>query len=114
MENELDGFEKVCKFSKLIENEGQHFKVKDIEVALFKVEGKIYALNNICPHQHANIMHDGFLEEGCVICPAHGWGFNLEDGKMQEAGAKLDSYEVKIVDEYIYVKVYGKKFEWNF
>lgn len=114
MENELDGFEKVCKFSKLIENEGQHFKVNDIDVALFKVDGKIYALNNICPHHHANIMHDGFLEEGSVICPAHGWGFNLHDGIMKEFGAKLDSYEVKVVDEFIYVKVYGKEFDWKF
>jgi len=112
--SELDGFEKVCKYSKLIENEGQHFKVKDIDVALFKVDGEIFALNNICPHQHANIMHDGFLEDGCVICPAHGWGFNLKDGSMHEQGAKLDSYEVKVIDEYIYVKVFGKKFNWKF
>ena len=114
MKSELDGFEKVCKYSKLIENEGQHFKVKDIEVALFKVGEKIYALNNICPHQHANIMHDGFIEDGSVICPAHGWGFNLTDGQMKEAGAKLDTYEVKVVEEYIYVKVFGKKFDWKF
>ena len=33
MENELDGFEKVCKVSKLIGNEGQHFKVNDIDIA---------------------------------------------------------------------------------
>ena len=114
MKNELDGFEKVCKVSKLIGNEGQHFTVNDVDIAVFKVDGEIYALNNVCPHQHANIMHDGFIEEGCVICPAHGWGFNLKDGKMQEAGAKLDSYEVKVIDEYIYVKVYGKKFDWKF
>jgi len=112
--DELTGFEKVCKVTKLIENEGQHFKINDIDIALYKVNGEIYALNNICPHQHANIMHDGFIEEGCVICPAHGWEFSLEDGKMKEYGAKLDSYEVRIVDEYIYVKVFGKKFNWNF
>ncbi|MBU0475836.1 MAG: nitrite reductase small subunit NirD [Bacteroidetes bacterium] len=114
MSDELKGFEKVCKVSKLNENEGQHFKVNEIDVALFKVDDKVYALNNICPHQHANIMHDGFIENGTVICPAHGWGFNLCNGKMQDAGAKLDSYEVKIVDEFVYVKVFGKKFNWNF
>lgn len=114
MINDLTGFEKVCKVSKLNENEGQHFKVNEVEVAIFKVGEKIYALNNICPHQHANIMHDGFIENGCVICPAHGWGFNLSDGKMQNSNIKLDSYEVKIVDEFVYVKVFGKKFNWNF
>ncbi len=114
MSENLDGFEKVCKVSKLIGNEGQHFKINDVDIALFKVDGKIYALNNICPHQHANIMYDGFIEEGCVVCPAHGWGFNLKDGTMHEAGAKLDSYEVKVVDDFIYVKVFGKKFNWNF
>ena len=114
MNEELNGFEKVCKVTKLNENEGHHFKIKSIDVALFKVGGKVYALNNICPHQKANIMHDGFIEDGFVICPAHGWSFSLIDGKMNEIGCKLDSYEVKINDEFVYVKVFGKKFDWNF
>ena len=114
MEDNLKGFEKVCEISKLPEGRGEHFKIKDIDVALFKVNGEIFALNNICPHQHANIIHDGFIEDGYVICPAHGWGFALKDGKMREYGSKLDSYEVKLHNGYVYVKVYGKKFNWNF
>ncbi|MEN8193992.1 MAG: Rieske (2Fe-2S) protein [Bacteroidota bacterium] len=114
MSEKLEGFEKVCSVSDLQEKIGKRFMINDVDVALFKVDGEIYALNNICPHQHASIIYDGFVEEGCVICPAHGWEFNLKDGKMHTGGSGLDSYEVKIIDDDIYVKVYESKVNWDF
>ncbi len=64
MTEELDGFQKVCKLTDLQEKIGKRFMINDIDVAVFKVDGEIYALNNICPHQHAAIMYDGFVDDG--------------------------------------------------
>ena len=75
-----DGFIKVCKNSDLKEKIGRHFFVDDVDVALFKVDGQIYALNNVCIHQKAAIIYDGFIEDGKVECPAHGWQFDLKTG----------------------------------
>jgi NAD(P)H-dependent nitrite reductase small subunit len=107
-----EGFTKVCKLSDLQENAGKRIMIDDIDVALFKSEEKVYALQNVCPHQHAPIIYDGFIEEEKVYCPAHGWGFNLCDGKLGSGGKGLDPYEVKIVDEDVFVKVYSKKTNW--
>ena len=114
MSEELQGFEKLCTFTDLEERIGKRFMIKDIDIAVFKVDGKIYALNNICPHQHAAIIYDGFVDDDCVICPAHGWEFKLKTGKMHTGGSGLDPYEVKIIDGDVYVKVYGKNIDWNF
>ena len=114
MAEELEGFEKICKLTDLQEKIGKRFMINDIDIAVFKVDGKIYALNNICPHQHASIIYDGFVDNGCVICPAHGWEFLLKNGKMYTGGSGLDPYEVKIINNDVYVKIYGKKVDWNF
>lgn len=110
--NELDGFFKVCKYTDLKEKIGKRFFVNDVDTAVFKVDGEVYALSNMCIHQKAAIIYDGFVEDGKVECPAHGWQFDLKTGKVPGAVKGLDSYEVKIIDEYVYIKVYEKKYRW--
>ena len=70
-----DGFTKVCRVSELSENQGKRFLINDVDIAVFKVNGEIFVLNNVCPHQHTSVIYDGFVEDGCVVCPAHGWMF---------------------------------------
>lgn len=105
-------FYKVCNVNELKENSGKKFFINDTEIALFKVNGITYALSNICPHQHSSTIYEGFIEEECVVCPNHGWKFNLKDGKKSNNLKGLDSYEIKIINDYIYVKVTTKKFNW--
>jgi len=112
MNDDLVGFVKVCRVSELKENSGKRFIVEDTEVAIFKLDGKAYALQNYCPHQHAALIYDGFIEDGYVICPAHGWEFNLTDGKMKSGRKGLDSYEVKIMNDDVYVNIIEKKLNW--
>ena len=109
---EENEFKKICKVDDLREKVGKRFFVDDVEVAVFKVDGKIYALNNICPHQHSALIYDGFIEDCKVVCPAHGWEFNLSDGKMAKGRKGLDSYEVKVIDNHVYVKVFKRELKW--
>lgn len=112
MIDKLDGFVKICKFSDLKENEGKRFYINDTDVAVFKFDKKIYALNNVCPHQHAALMYEGFIENCNVVCPAHGWEFNLATGKMPDGRRGLDSFETQVVDGFIFVKVIKKEMNW--
>jgi len=110
-ENEIK-FLKVCKVDELKEKIGRKFFIDDVEIAIFKVDGNIYALNNFCAHQHAAIIYDGFIEDGFVVCPAHGWKFALKDGKMKTGTKGLDSYEIKIEDGFVFIKVVKKEMNW--
>jgi NAD(P)H-dependent nitrite reductase small subunit len=107
-----ENFVKICKLKDLKENHGQRFIVDEKEIAVFKVENEIYALNNICPHQHSALLYDGFIENGYVICPAHGWSFNLKNGKQPTGSRGVDSYEVEILDDDVYVKITHKDLNW--
>lgn len=108
----MRGFSKVCAVGDLKENQGKKFIIGDQEIALFKVKGKFYALSNVCPHQHTSIIYDGLLDAGYVFCPAHGWQFNLETGKQPDGRSGLSTYEVKILENEVWVKVVKKELQW--
>lgn len=107
-----EGFTKLCKVSDLSDRQGKRFIVDDTEVALFKVDDQIYALSNICPHQHTALIYDGFIEDECVVCPAHGWKFELSSGKLNTGRNGLASYPVLIKEGDIFIKVTMKEMNW--
>jgi nitrite reductase/ring-hydroxylating ferredoxin subunit len=111
-EFELEGFTELCELKNLKEKCGKRFIINEVEIALFLYEGEVFALNNICPHQHTALIYDGFIEEGCVVCPAHGWMFDIKTGKTPAGGRGLETYPVKIFNEKIFVKVNKKEWNW--
>ena len=107
-----EGFVFICLLSELNENVGRKFIINDIEIALFKINNEVFALSNICPHQQTHLIYDGFIEDEFVVCPAHGWKFNLRNGKKDSGSNGLDSYPIKISDGKVYIKVHSKKTNW--
>lgn len=107
-----NGYIKLCKLSDLKENAGKRFIVDEVEVALFLIDGEVFAVSNICPHQHTALIYDGFIEDGCVVCPAHGWMFDLRTGKRPTGSRGIDSYPVKIENAEIFILVKKKDLEW--
>lgn len=56
--------------------------VEDRIVAMFNVDGTLYALDGVCPHQ-GGPLGQGTLA-GCVVtCPWHGWQFDVRSGQNQ-------------------------------
>lgn len=67
------------------------------EVALYSVEGNVYATDNICTHGHARLC-EGFLEGHEIECPLHQGKFDVRSGKPTCAPVTeaIRSYPVKI------------------
>ena len=107
-----DEFTLICSIGELKENVGRKFIVGDIEIALFKISNKVFALSNICPHQQTHLIYDGFIENEFVVCPAHGWKFNLRTGKKDSGSNGLQIFPVEVIDENIFVKVTPKEMKW--
>lgn len=75
------------------------------EVALFNVEGTIYAIDDSCLHQGASLA-SGKLEGKTVTCRAHGWKYNVTTGAtLHVPDYGVHSYPVKVVDGKILVAV---------
>jgi len=77
-------------------------RLNTLEIALFNLEGSIYAIKNRCPHRSGPLIR-GFIDPtGGIKCPMHGWRFDLRDGSS-ERPAQATVYPVKIVDGRIYL-----------
>ncbi|GJQ63039.1 MAG: (2Fe-2S)-binding protein [Melioribacteraceae bacterium] len=108
----MANFERVCALNELKEKQGRRVYVNDVDVAIFLVDGEVYAVNNVCPHQHAAMIYDGFVEDKKVACPIHGWEFDLKTGKLGGERRGLDCYEVKIENGDVFVKANQKTLNW--
>lgn len=74
------------------------------EVAVFNVEGQLYAVGNRCPHRSGPLVR-GRIErvwaEGIltVRCPIHGWLFDLSTGRcLTRAGAGVAAFPITCQD----------------
>jgi naphthalene 1,2-dioxygenase system ferredoxin subunit len=74
-------------------------KVAGKDIALYEVEGEVFATDNICTHGHAR-MSDGFLEGHEIECPLHQGKFDVCTGKALCAPLteNIRTYAVKIQD----------------
>ncbi|MBX2993065.1 MAG: nitrite reductase small subunit NirD [Bacteroidetes bacterium] len=95
----------VARMSDLPERGGKFIRVGDDEIALFKVAGKLFAINNVCAHQHISALHQGVLNGLEVTCPMHGWTYSLETGKAVSGSGCVKTYPVKIAGENVLVEI---------
>lgn len=74
------------------------------EVALYGVDGEVYATDNTCTHGHARLC-DGFLEGTEIECPLHQGRFDVRTGKAMCAPLTEDirCYPVKIENGRVFV-----------
>ena len=96
-------FVRVAALTALEEGRGKFVEAGSKKVALFKVDGEVYAVDDVCPHM-GGPLSDGFVEGKSVMCGWHAWEFSLESGECQ-LGMCIPTYEVKIEGDDIQVGV---------
>lgn len=71
--------------------------VAGYDIALYEVEGEVFATDNLCTHGHARLC-DGFLEGHEIECPLHQGKFDVRNGRPTCAPVTeaVRSYPVKI------------------
>ena len=70
-------------------------RVEGAEIALFRVDERVYAIHNRCPHRAGPLIR-GFVEPGpAVRCPMHGWRYDLATGESDRP-ARATVYPVRV------------------
>jgi len=90
-------WEAVGKADEFPDNHGRAVEIGARPVAVFKHNDRFFALKDLCPHAGLPL-HDGYIADGCVTCPWHGWVFELESGEGP-GGCKVRNYPVRITDD---------------
>lgn len=84
-------------------------EVNGKDVAVFRVGGQHYAIDDLCPHAGASLS-GGTVEDLVVTCPWHYWRFRLTDGAWADnPRIKTGSYPIHVVGDEIRVEVPDKK-----
>jgi nitrite reductase (NADH) small subunit len=96
---------RVASLSELPENVGWCVEVAGRELALFRRDGRVHALDNVCPHRGAALAW-GDVRDGVVYCPLHAWPFELATGRCPEfPGVAVDAFPVTIEGEDVFVEL---------
>ncbi len=61
------------------EGKAKEFAGLGLSICVARSNGRLTALQNECPH-HGAPLSEGTIERGRVICPWHGWSFDLKTG----------------------------------
>lgn len=78
-------------------------QIKERDIALFNIDGKIFATINACPH-HGGPLSDGVLEGNIVACPWHGWRLDVTSGAIEvNPNEKIETFDVKTEGNDIFV-----------
>ncbi len=80
--------------------EGGHVlvDVDGYDVAIFKLDGELYAIEDVCSHDGAEIA-SGELQGDEIVCPRHGARFCIKTGQVKCAPAYEDvaTFPVRVV-----------------
>jgi len=96
----------VGSASQVAEDESLGVAVGDKRIGIFRIDGALYAIDDVCPHAFA-LLSQGFVEGEEVECPLHEALFHVPTGKCLREPAEDDvaTYEVKEEDGRILVKI---------
>ncbi len=93
-----EGFVEVCRADRIPENCATIVSLSGERVAIFKYDGKISAISNVCQHQNGPL-GEGRIIDGCVTCPWHGYQYLPDTGASPPPfKEKVPTFRVRVVD----------------
>ena len=89
-------FVKVATLSELTTGTCKAVEAAGKVIALFNVNGNVYALDNTCLHR-GGPLGEGALNGDIVTCPWHGWEYNVRNGEnVNSPAVKVATYAVQV------------------
>ena len=74
-------------------------------LALFNVDGTLYALDNSCPHR-GGPLGEGELDGTAIACPWHGWRWDVTTGaNTNNPALRVACFPVAIEQGQIFVEL---------
>lgn len=103
-----EGLVKACDLSDLEEDE--IFKVEldgDVKLAIYLIQGKVYATDDTCSHGQASLSEDGYVEEFTVTCSWHDGSFDVRTGEVLSlpCNIPLRTYKVDVQGDEVFVEL---------
>ncbi|HXU87878.1 MAG TPA: Rieske 2Fe-2S domain-containing protein [Methylomirabilota bacterium] len=99
-------FVRVARATDIPLGKGCLVERSEVSVAVFNAgQGRFYAVSALCPHEDGPL-GDGWLEGDVVVCPWHGFDFDLVTGACRVAnGLSIPVYRTRVTDGVVEVEL---------
>jgi nitrite reductase/ring-hydroxylating ferredoxin subunit len=96
---------RVAGVDEIADGQGRVVDIAGRTLALFKVGGTFYAIDNSCPHR-GGPLGEGDLEDGIVLCPWHAWRWDVRTGRnANNPAVTVACYAVSVEGGGVFVEV---------
>ena len=93
----------VCSVAEIPHNRARIATIAGERVAIFKYDGRVSAISNVCQHQNGPL-GEGRIIDGCVTCPWHGYQYRPETGASPPPFTeKVPTFRVSIINGRVFV-----------
>lgn len=94
----MSDFVKVATLDEIPLNGSKLVEVDEFRIALFNLDGEIYAIEDVCTHDGGPLV-EGEILDGCQVqCPRHGARFDIRTGAALSFPAfeATTTYDVRV------------------
>ena len=102
-ETDTDGFVCAGPAEDIPNLRGKIVTLSGERVAIFRYDGKISAISNVCQHQNGPL-GEGWIIDGLATCPWHGFQYDPANGSSPPPFTeKVPTFNIKVVDGQVFV-----------
>ncbi|MBP0022280.1 MAG: ferric reductase-like transmembrane domain-containing protein [Cyanobacteria bacterium SBLK] len=99
-----DYFVEVGRLGEIQEKRAKVVTIGGERVAVFKYDGKVSAVSNVCQHQNGPL-GEGKIVYDCITCPWHGFQYVPETGASPPPFTeKIPTFDVRLEGDRIFVR----------
>jgi nitrite reductase/ring-hydroxylating ferredoxin subunit len=97
-------FVRVAGTEDIAVGQGTLIDINDVTIAVFNAGGgRFHATSPLCPHEDGPLA-EGWIEGDVVVCPWHGFDFELDTGKCRvDDDLTIAVYKVRVMGSSIEV-----------
>jgi ferredoxin-thioredoxin reductase catalytic chain len=94
---------RVASVDDLCDGQARVVHAGNRDLALVRVgPEEFYALSNLCRHAFGPLS-EGFVDGHILVCPWHGWRYDIRDGTTDHPNADVKAYPVSVRDGEVFV-----------
>ena len=91
------GFVDVCAVGDIVESRARTVCLSGERVAIFRYDGKVSAVSNVCKHQNGPL-GEGKIVGDCIVCPWHGYEYEPASGRAPAPFTeRLPTFSVRVI-----------------
>ncbi len=94
---------RVAAVDDLADGQVRHVKLGTRDIALARVAGEYFALSDVCRHAFGPLSQ-GFVDGHHLVCPWHGWRYDVRDGSTDHPDANVRTYPVTVRGGEVFVR----------